>query len=100
MKTKILTSERVASGDGSLRDGTSVLCDKVRDLVQVNLGQIMLVQKGLCCGVRVLGHIERQLQCWNALADIDIKDVIVFDAIEELLSVLSNCIDNLANLGP
>lgn len=60
----------------------------------------MLVQESLCRGVRVLGHIERQLQCWDSLADIDIKDVIVFDAIEELLSVLSNSIDNLANLGP
>lgn len=98
--TKIRTSERIASGDGSLGYCTSVLCDEVRDLIQVNLGQIMLVQESLCCGVWVLGYIEWQLQCWDTLTDIDIKDVVVFDAIEELLSVLSNSIDNLANLGP
>jgi len=83
-----------------LRNCTGIFCDKVSDLVQISLRKFVLVQELLGGSIGVLSDIKRQFQRRNTFAYINVKDMVVFNAIIKLLPVLTDCVNNFSNFGP
>lgn len=58
----------------------------------------MLIQKLLCCCVRVLGNIEGQLQGGHTFTHVNVKDMVILDAAVKLFPVLTYSIDDFSDL--
>jgi hypothetical protein len=44
--------------------------------------------------------VVRQLECRLALGNVDVKDIVVLDAVEQLFATRADGVDHLANLLP
>lgn len=92
--------DKLARTTTTQRRSSRVLFDKLDDLVDVLLRQLVRVEEFLSGFVRVFGDVVRKLERRGAILEVDVKDVIVLSSSVGLFSIRSDCVDDFSDFLP